>query len=281
MIIPKLFIVWAQRLFLYGSVVAIGVFLIVVAAGSYRPRVPVVADADARKIDVSSKTAVLNVAALPALVGDVALLPVAKDASGSRKAAPNLTEQFAASLARDVVDKNPNGPGAEGASRGLEAPDIGALIESFLNQEPSIVNTGAHISTPKFVVIENASFAALSVYLQDFTLAINIWIDDVDPLDASSDFKKVFREMAQRQVRAINALTDIAVPSSFAGLHRRALSVLATNKTFFNQLQDYSDDPLRAVLTIRQFAASKADLITVRQEVLVAAQRAMKLAVRT
>lgn len=254
MIVPQQIFFWGRRFFFYGAVVAIGIFLIVLAAGSYHPRIKPLANTESQRRDTPSPTTALNIDALPSLVGNVAMLPAVKSPEVAKKS-PNLTEQFAASLAKDIVSKNPNGPGAEGAARKLATPDISASLERFLKNTPLPQGASSRPIALPINVVADADIATSIEYFKKFNAIFNSWTNNVASADASDDVARFFSSVATGQRDAANQLQSLAVPASFVDAHQRALDFLFTNSVLAAQLSREADsDPLQATLLLGKFA---------------------------
>ncbi len=279
MIIPKQIFVWAQRLFLYGAVAAIGVFLIVVAAGSWTPRGLRVTGDMGHGTGVVKATA-LDVNALPSLVGDIAMLPAVKSPTEIKKV-PNLTEQFAASLAKGIVAKNPSGPGA-GAQRKLVAPNINAALDQFLKTEVSAPQELAHISSTPPDVVDNVNIEMLGEYTKKFSAIFNDWVAGRSFVENPDDFAQFFSSVSTAQRESAQRLQQLAVPRQFLDVHERAVGFLLTNSALAAQLSRVADnDPLRATLLLGAFQRMRADGFVIAQDAIAIFARAIRYALHS
>ncbi len=284
MIVPQQIFFWGKRFFLYGSVVATGVFLIVVAAGSYQPKGTgyrgQVTGGVQTPVAVGKITA-LNIDALPPLVGDVALLPTVKAPRDPQKARKNLTEQFAASLARDVVAKNPAGPGI-GLERKLATPDINAALDQFLKSNFVPPQLPSYASASDIKIIPDANVEVLGGYLRQFNDIFGRWMKGVSSFRAPDDLAHFFSLISTEQRNSARELQALVVPQLFVDAHKRAIDFLLSSSAVAATLSREADsDPLQATFLLSAFRRMRTDGVAITQSAAAVFARAVRYALHS
>ncbi len=175
----------------------------------------------------------------------------------------NATKKLADDLSKEIVEKNPNGPGPLGSQK-ISVPQAEEIVADFLQKgvdnfnyeelKPAIADSDLNIV--------GDDPAALARYYKNFFEILsgnfNLGPAESDPQNSLDILVSVYENY-------IKKFYLLETPEKFADIQKQQISLLAAQRNIYRLMRDYENDPLKAVLAMKALDTVKqetADLYT-------------------
>ena len=170
----------------------------------------------------------------------------------------NLTNLFASSLGKIIIENNPDGPANIDGKNGLVVPDpesiaIELLAEAAKKFDPSKLRPT--IQEKDLKILEDNSKEALSNYVLNFQNIIKGEAPKVpkaifgDPdnltLEDISRLSLVYQEIVQKFYK-------LPVPKSALEIHKKEIELSGTKRNIFEKIKNYQTDPIATILATQE-----------------------------
>jgi len=177
----------------------------------------------------------------------------------------NLTENFAASLAEDLISKNSGSKTGETRSeRGLVAPNAKAMAEKFIADGLELANKNIlNFNPPNLKISSDGGKTAIENYLSESQAIIN------DSLRPGISIFSVLEEINKNNGAGLEKILPIIsgheaaagqlekkpVPDNLKDLMTEEIRLLRITANILRALTNIENDPLGAIAATKQFEA--------------------------
>ncbi len=187
----------------------------------------------------------------------------------------NTTEELAENISKKIIEKNPDGPGSVGAQK-LSVPNPESIVNDYVQKGIDGFNYNAlkpKITDSDIRIIADESSEAFSTYVKSFFGILNNGgeVPSGDPQTALATMIRVYGDY-------LTGLYALPVPKIFAELHKQQIALIAAEKNIYELVQNYEEDPLKAILAMKALEVSKSEITNVYTEIVkLGAERGAKL----
>ncbi len=176
----------------------------------------------------------------------------------------NITEDFAGSLAQELISKNQNPTTDSSGQPALTMPDVNAMAEKFIADGLKQANENIlNIKPPDLKISYDNSQTAIKNYLVATQTIINnnlktgvslfSILDEINKNNGAG-LEKLLPIISAHEAAA-NQLEKIPVPSDFKDLMNEEIRLLRITANILRALTNIENDPLGAIAAIKQFEA--------------------------
>jgi hypothetical protein len=173
----------------------------------------------------------------------------------------NITREFASTLAKELVEKNPYGPNLIDGERSIEGFDPDFIINEFLTDGVSQIDYESfkpEIPANAFRTTGTVTKESALAYAKNFNRATT---ENSVTIGASGALSiREFASAAEKLQGAIDALARITVPAPFAELHREEMALLTAEKNIFLAFLNMETDPLTALAAFQMLPVVLGEL---------------------
>ena len=184
-----------------------------------------------------------------------------KNPTASQKDPNNLTDKLMAAVGQKIFELNKN---RQDNRKGLRVPKIAEFVPQFIEQ--NITNEDYNFSAEKdfdetkIKISKDNSKKAIKKYLESFNSIIQnsfsfsnkLGKDIVRDAHRFGDFTE-FDKLLSAYDNAINEFYGLAVPSSWAELHKEEIKLLISTKKVYEALRWPEKDYFKANLAVRGY----------------------------
>ena len=246
-----MFLKWAGKFLIFGSITIGVVLLFLLGLGSYRhtPGGPT-------KISLVAK---------PESSGTTGFALALPSFAEPLTTSQNATQKLAAQVAQELVRLNPNGPTLPTGAKGATVPDAEKLVNEFLTQgikDFDYEKLKPTINDADVRIVETEDPIILAQYIKSFFTILSRVPQSLDDPDAGSI--DILASVYDGYIRDYSALQ---VPRVLLSIHKKNLISLVATKRTLAIVRNYQADPLQAVLAFKALNNLRADMQTLYTEV--------------
>lgn len=169
----------------------------------------------------------------------------------------NTTQKLADDLSKEIVAKNPAGPGPLGSQK-VSVPQAEEIVANFLQN--GIDNFDYEALKPKIsdadLNVVTDSGETLSIYYKNF---FKILGGNYDLGPANSDPTNSLDILVSVYENYIKKFYTLEVPEKLTSFHKQQISLLAAQRNIYRLMRDYDIDPLKAILAMKSLETVRAE----------------------
>ncbi|MCX6813555.1 MAG: hypothetical protein NTV77_03730 [Candidatus Azambacteria bacterium] len=176
----------------------------------------------------------------------------------------NLTEDFAASLTRELISKNQNPTTDSSGQPTLATPDINSMAENFIKNGLTQANKNIlNIKPPDLKISYDNGKTAIENYLSEIRTIINNNLKTGDSLFSILDeinknngagLERLLPIISSHEAAA-NQIEEKPVPSSLKDLMTEEIRLLRITANILRALTNIENDPMGTIAATQQFGA--------------------------
>lgn len=164
----------------------------------------------------------------------------------------NLTQGFAETITKELVNKNPSGPELIDGREWLNVPSPQKIAQNYIKEEVKkfkIEDLKPIIRDEDIRITHEKNIEVLLSYLQSFQkIQEALAQTSIDRQNFSIDDA---RRIENAYENIITALSSADVPEIFVPIHKTVLELFITQKNFLRLALNYENDPVQAMLAIQ------------------------------
>ncbi len=181
------------------------------------------------------------------------LLKVEQLPAGSSITPENLSAKFSAQVAKEIIEKNPEGPVTQDSKRQITAipPDqaIQNAIEEAIHDFDSD-KLRASVESAKLIIADDTSKEALIQYFSSLN-DILVKLSEVRFATSQDPLPTDYQTLANAYLKAEQDLYNVSVPRTALIFHTKQIAFLGTEKNILRVAANYENDPLQAFLVLQ------------------------------
>jgi hypothetical protein len=181
------------------------------------------------------------------------LLKVEQLPAGSSITSDNLSAKFSAQVAKEIIEKNPEGPITQDDKRQITAIPPDQAIQNAIEEAIRDFDSNklrAVVDNTRIVIQDDVSKESLREY---FTKLNDIlgkltevrFATNTDPLPSD------YQALASAYLQAEQDLYKVSVPRTALSFHTKQIAFLGTEKNILRIAANYENDPLQALLVLQ------------------------------
>jgi len=176
----------------------------------------------------------------------------------------NITEDFVAALAQELISQNPNPTTDSLGQPALATPNVNAMVENFISNGLQQANENIlNIAPPNLKISYDNSKTAIGNYLSEIQTIINnnlktgvslfSILDEINKNNGAG-LEKLLPIIVSHEAAA-NQLEKIPVPSDLKDLMTEEIRLLRITANILRALTNVENDPLGTIAATKQFEA--------------------------
>ncbi len=181
------------------------------------------------------------------------LLKVEQLPAGSSITPDNLSAKFSAQVAKEIIEKNPEGPVTQEDKRQITAIPPDQAIQNAIEEAIRDFDSNklrSTVDSTKILISDDVSKESLSQYfttLNDILLKLSDvrFATNTDPLPTD------YQALANAHESAEQKLYKVSVPRTALSFHTKQIAFLGTEKNILRVAANYENDPLQAFLVLQ------------------------------
>lgn len=163
----------------------------------------------------------------------------------------NATHNLGAKIAKEIIRRNPMGPGPVGAQK-LELAKPAEIVDAFIADalktfDPKLFRPD--ISRSILAIIPDSKEAFIA-YFRNLQNILTKEFAGVDFGSLKDPAKMNFSQLLSTYSRAVDALLKLPVPETLAAIHQKEISLVKGQANMMRLLSRYEEDPLRAYVAL-------------------------------
>ncbi len=123
------------------------------------------------------------------------------------------------------------------------------------------------IADNQIKIINNSSSELIKEYLQKFDKITQNYFGSVAGKITPEIKPENLSLLGEAYGKSIADLYQLAVPKNLSDIHKQTISILSAQYTAFKAVQNYQDDPLKALLSFQAITKLNEELATVQQSI--------------
>lgn len=181
------------------------------------------------------------------------LLKVEQLPAGSSITPDNLSAKFGAQVAKEIIEKNPEGPVTQSDKSQIMATPPDQVIQNAIEEAIHDFDSNklrATVDSTKIVISDDVSKEALRQYFATLN-AILIKLSEVRFATSTDPLPTDYQALADAYLRAEQDLYKVSVPRTALSFHTKQIAFLGTEKNILRVAANYENDPLQAFLVLQ------------------------------
>ena len=181
----------------------------------------------------------------------------------------NSTSQISKSIAQEILARNPNGPELVDQQSSISVPDPETIVDKYLADGISNFNINdlkGSVNNAKLNVIADKSPEAIKNYFRDFRDILNNNFQSLKIDTDNLSFEKI-SQLVSAYNQAIKEFYILPVPQTLFAIHKEQISLMTAQRNIFSILENYNEDPLKALLAIQAFESIQKEVTALKTTV--------------
>ncbi len=179
----------------------------------------------------------------------------------------NSTEKIASKLSQEILSRNANGPELIGEKPWLSVADPEAVLDQLIDE--TLANFDYQSFKPivrdsEIIISPQNDKNSVNAYLAFFQ---NVLSSNVPRFKKDEGFvAENLKSLLTAYEKTVTELKKLAVPSSLKELHKEEIALLTAQKTVFEIILNYQQDPFQTVLALRANDDLNKELAVLKQK---------------
>ncbi len=167
--------------------------------------------------------------------------------------AVNTTSEIAKNIAEELIKKNPDGPVDLDSGKGIGAVKPEELAGKVLSDQFSkldLSDFNPQVNFSALRVVNSANKANSENYLKNFQAILKNNFAALD-IDFGHPTSEDFKRLAGAYQKSVSEFYSLLVPQGLASIHSEQIRLMSVQKSIFNSLAGYEEDPMKALVAIQ------------------------------